>query len=88
MTLPSADAPIATEVRQIVIILTDELAHDEQPARRTANYRLEVVDQDGNRFPYRHDTGNLFLHIDTTWRQTLQDFGDYVRGIAEQILPP
>jgi len=84
---PEVQTP--TDIPRITVTLTDRLAWDGNPATRSAHYDLVVTDQDGRKIHYPHDVGDLWPHISAQWQQTLLDFADYIRALAEDnILPP
>ncbi len=79
--------PVPTTLQRLTITLSDRLATDEADASQTANYQLVILDQDGQRYKWSGDTGDLVLHITPTQRTQLMAFMDALRTQAEaQIL--
>ena len=64
-------ASIATRIQRKTYIFTSREAIGEQEASQAANYELVVLDQDDQRYDYKHDTGNLIPHMTTEERDTM-----------------
>ena len=84
-TPPGARTP--TAIKRIMVILSDRIEWEGEPAAQTATYQLVVVDQDGKRMEFAADSGNLVPHLTQNQITQLQAFMASLRAQAEaQIL--
>ena len=85
MPLPKATHPVPTAVGTVTITLKDIAARDGQPAARTFNYHLDLVDAQGVHLDTAQ--GDLEPHLTAAQKTALGNFLDAFRVKATEALP-
>jgi len=88
MTIIKQTTRVATTIQSVVITMKDVLATEENPAYKSLNYQLVILDQFGRRMRDTNDQGSLVPHmaeLPYTLVQ-MQAFVTAVRDLAEEIL--
>ena len=86
MTLPTPIPPVPAAIPRLSVALTDRIAIGEQAQSQAANYELVVWDQNNNKYPYNHESGNVVPHITTDERDWLMAFMTSLRARAEAAI--
>ena len=87
MAIAPPVTPIPTEIKSITIVLKRWIADEQQDAGESVNYQIWLLDQDGRRIRWLHDTGNLVPHLTANQIAQLQAFMDAMWILAEGVLP-
>jgi len=88
MPITKSTASIITTVQSVTVTLKDQLATNDDPASKSINYQLVLLDQFGRRMRDANDQGSLVPHmaeLPYTLAQ-MQAFVTAVRDLAEEIL--
>jgi len=88
MPITKSTTQVVTTVQSVTVTLKDQLETDDDPASKSINYQLVLLDQFGRRMRDTNDQGSLVPHmaeLPYTLVQ-MQTFVTAVRDLAEEIL--
>jgi len=83
MAISPPETRTPTTIQSLSVTLSDWLADEFQEADQSATYQLVVLDQNGAKMSWPHDTGNLAPHITVEERDWLMAFMSSLRERAE-----